>query len=105
MSAWSGTTNELFFGFIRCTSTNATLIVENIHYYSLAQPRRDISRNSNLTLLSWPLTASGYALESTPTLTASNWQTVTNIPVIMRDRYAVTNHWGEQARFIRLRAR
>ena len=30
VSAWAGTTNELFFGFLGGTSTNATLTIENI---------------------------------------------------------------------------
>jgi PKD repeat protein len=38
VSAWAGTTNELFFGLIGGTSTNATLQVDNIRFYSLQPP-------------------------------------------------------------------
>lgn len=103
VSAWAGTTNELFFGFMGGTSTNATLIIENIRFFSLAEPRLQISASGSMTLLSWPLTAGGYVLETTPTLTPPTWETVTNAPVISTDRYVLTNSLSEQSRFFRLR--
>lgn len=33
ISAWAGTTNELFFGLIGGTSTNASLLIDNIRFY------------------------------------------------------------------------
>ncbi len=36
VSAWAGTTNELFFGLMGGTSTNATLQIDNIRFYSLS---------------------------------------------------------------------
>jgi hypothetical protein len=103
VSAWVGTTNELFFGFLGGTSTNATLTIENIRFYSLAQPRLDIAVSGNATLLSWSLTAGGYVIETTPTLASPTWETVTNAPVISADRYVLTNSWSDQSRFFRLR--
>ena len=105
VSAWASTTNELFFGFLGGTSTNATLTIENIRFYSLSQPRLDIALSGNATLLSWPLTAGGYGVETTPTLTTPAWETVTNAPVISADRYVLTNSWSDEVRFFRLRAR
>ena len=105
VSAWAGKTNELFFGFLGGTSTNAALIIENIRFYSLETPRLGITRTGNATVLNWPLTAAGYALESTPSLTAPVWQAVTNVPAIVADRYAHTNVLSDQSRFFRLRAR
>ena len=35
VSAWAGTTNELFFGLMGGTSTNATLQIDNIRFYNL----------------------------------------------------------------------
>ena len=104
VSAWAGTTNELFFGFLGGTSTNATLTIENIRFYSLAQPRLEISRSGSMTLLSWPTTAGGYVLESTPSLISPVWETATNTPEISADRYNFTNSWSGQSRFFRLRA-
>jgi hypothetical protein len=105
VSAWSGTTNELFFGFLGCTSTNATLSVENIRFYSVAPPKLRISLNSNVALLSWPATAGGYALESSASLKSPTWEAATNAPVIAADRYVLTNSWTDQTRFFRLRQR
>jgi hypothetical protein len=103
VSAWAGTTNELFFGFMGGTSTNATLIIENIRFYSLAQPRLEISVSGNVTLLSWPLTAGGYVVETSPTLAPPAWESVSNAPAISADRYILTNSWSDQSRFFRLR--
>ncbi len=35
-------TNELFFGLMGGTSTNATLQIEKIRFYSLQPPRLDV---------------------------------------------------------------
>ncbi|MGD0061684.1 MAG: carboxypeptidase regulatory-like domain-containing protein, partial [Verrucomicrobiia bacterium] len=35
VSVWAGTTNELFFGLMGATSTNATLQIDNIRFYGL----------------------------------------------------------------------
>ena len=103
VSAWAGTTNELFFGFLGGTSTNALLVIENIRFFSLAEPRLEIAAAGNATLLSWPVTAGGYVIETTPTLITPAWEGVTNAPVISADRYVLTNSWSDQSRFFRLR--
>jgi pimeloyl-ACP methyl ester carboxylesterase len=103
VTAWAGTTNELFFGFLGGSSSNATLVIENIRFYSVAEPRLEITVSGNSTLLTWPLTAGGYVVETTPTLAAPTWETVTNAPAISADRYILTNSWSDQSRFFRLR--
>lgn len=105
VAAWAGKTNELFFGFMGGTSTNATLSIDNIRFYSLEQPHLEIARSGNATLLSWPSTAGGYIVETTPSLTSPSWESVSNAPAISADRYVLTNSWSESARFFRLRAR
>lgn len=105
VSAWAGATNELFFGFMGGTSTNATLTIENIRFYSVATPRLEIARSGGTTLLSWPSTAGGYVVETTPTLASPAWESVSNAPAILADRYVLTNFWSEPSRFFRLRAR
>lgn len=105
VSAWAGTTNELFFGFMGGTSTNATLQIENIRFYSLARPRLEISVVASVTLLTWPSTAGGYVVETTPTLVSPSWETVSNAPVLSSGRYVLTNSWNDPSRFFRLRAR
>ncbi|HEY5040641.1 MAG TPA: carboxypeptidase regulatory-like domain-containing protein [Verrucomicrobiae bacterium] len=103
VSAWAGTTNELFFGFLGGTSTNATLQVQNIRFYSLQAPQLNIVLTNSTTLLIWPGTAGGYVVESTPSLTAPVWETATNVPVISGGSYILTNYWSDQTRFFRLR--
>ncbi len=105
VSAWAGTTSELFFGFMGGTSTDATLVIENIRFYSLDAPRLEIHASGNMMLLSWPLTAGGYVLETTPTLSAPTWEAATNAPVISADRYVLTNSWSDEVRFFRLQRR
>ena len=87
------------------TSTNATLTIENIRFYSLHQPRLEIGRSGGAVLLAWPGTAGGYVVESTPTLASPTWGTATNAPVLLADRYILTNIWSDQTRFFRLRQR
>lgn len=42
ISAWAGTTNELFFGLMGGTSTNASLLIDNIRFYSLQSTNSDV---------------------------------------------------------------
>ena len=105
VSAWAGTTNELFFGFLGGTSTNATLVIENIRFYSVEAPRLEIVQGGSTALLNWSSTAGGYIVETTPTLSSPAWEALTNAPTISGDRYILTNSWGDEARFFRLRQR
>jgi hypothetical protein len=105
MSAWAGTTNELFFGLMGGTSTNCTLQVDNIRFYSLQEPRLEIALSGGAVLLTWPANAGGYVMETSSSLASTNWTALTNAPVLMSDRYALTNSWSDQTRFFRLRPR
>jgi hypothetical protein len=104
VSPWAGTTNELFFGFLGGTSTNATLTIENVRFFSVANPSLTIVVNGDSTVLSWPLSAAGYVLENTTTLDTANWQMVTNLPSISETSYVLTNTLTAQSQFFRLRA-
>lgn len=94
-----------FLRFLFSTSTNATLEIENIRFYSLEQPRLEIQRQGSAVVLTWPLTAAGYTLESTTSLTNPAWVAVTNAPTITADAYALTNSISDQSRYFRLRPR
>jgi hypothetical protein len=104
VSAYAGTTNELFFGFLGGTSTNATLQIQNIQFYFLQQPQLNIVPMNGAIMLTWPTTAAGYVIESTPSLTSSVWETATNVPAISGSSYILTNSWTDQTRFFRLRS-
>ena len=103
VSAWAGATNEIFFGFMGGTSTNATLAIENIRFFTLQPPQLSLQISAGNTVLSWPATAGGYVVESALSLTAPVWETATNPPVIYADSYILTNSWNDQTRFFRLR--
>jgi hypothetical protein len=56
---------------------------------------------SNEVRIDWPGSAAGYLLEGAPVLSSTNWSTVTNVPVLVGGRFAVTNVIGTN-RFYRL---
>jgi hypothetical protein len=103
VSAWAGTTNEIFFGVMGGTSTNCTVQVENIRFYSLQPPTLSVRVGGESVVLTWPANTGGYALECTPTLAGANWQTITNAPVISGSSYAMTNAVSGGSMFYRLR--
>jgi hypothetical protein len=103
VSAWAGTTNEIFFGVMGGTSTNCTVQVENIRFYSLQPPSLSVQVAGGSVVLRWPSTAGGYALECTPTLTGASWQTITNAPAVSGSFYAMTNAAPAGSMFYRLR--
>jgi pimeloyl-ACP methyl ester carboxylesterase len=100
VSAWTGVTNELFFGFLGGTSTNASLEINNIRFYSLQLPQLTITKSGNGISISWPSNVVGYSVQTTTNLT--NWETVTNAPSIIGNNYVITNTWPDQIRFFRL---
>lgn len=106
VTAWAGATNELFFGLMGGTSTNATVQIENIRFYSLQPPQLQIANAADGTVrLTWPATAGGYGVETATSLAPADWTTLTNAPTLTADRYTLTSGVGDAARFFRLRPR
>jgi hypothetical protein len=104
VTAWAGTTNELFFGFLGGTSTNATLAIDNIRFYSLQLPSLQAQMSGGNLILSWPPSASDFVLETTTNLADTNsWTAVTNAPAIVDLQNAVTNPISGGAQFFRLK--
>lgn len=103
VTSYAGQTNEFFFGITGGTSTNCTVTIQGIRFYTLASPVLGIAVESNSTLLSWPTMAFGYALESSTNVASPVWQTVTNAPTVWDRSYVVTNVWADETRFFRLR--
>jgi hypothetical protein len=104
VTAWSGQQVELFFGLMGGTSTNATLEIDNIRFYSLQPPSLAIVNTNGGIALSWPSSAAGYVLQSTTSLSSPDWEAVTNVPVITADSYMLTNSYPAEATFFRLRS-
>jgi hypothetical protein len=103
VSQWSGQQIDLFFGLMGETSSNATLDVENIRFYSLQAPQLGIATTGSVTSLTWPFSAGGAVIETTTTLLTPKWETVSDAPTLKLDHYIMTGSWPDAVRFFRLR--
>jgi hypothetical protein len=105
ISAYADTsTNQVFFGVLGGTSTNATVDVEDIQFVSFTLPSLSIAQANGTTTLSWPSSANGYILQSTTDLSVGSWEDVTNVPSLFGGIFTVTNSWLDQTRFFKLSA-
>jgi len=103
VSQYAGQQAELFFGIIGGTSTNAVLTVSDIAFYVTLPPTLQIQLSGTNVVVTWPLAAAGFVLETTDKLTTTNsWTTVTNVPGIVNFQYMVTNQISGTSRFYRL---
>ena len=100
VSAFAGQTNEFFIGIVGGTSTNAQLTVENLVFSIPSPPSMQAQASGNNCVLSWPLSAADYTLETSTDLIS--WTVVTNVPAIVNLQNAVTNPASDGARFFRL---
>ena len=103
VSRWAGQTVEFFFGLLGGTSINANLTLSGMRFYEVQAPALSIEIVGNEILVSWPVSVQGYALQSTPTLSATNqWGAVTNTPALLGLRNVVTNSISNESIFYRL---
>ena len=103
VSQYAGQQAELFFGIVGGTSTNAALTVSDIAFYVTLPPSLQIQLAGTNVVLTWPLSAAGYVLQSANQLAPPvSWTTVTNVPVIVNFQYTVTNQISSGSRFYRL---
>jgi len=101
---WAGQNVELFFGLLGGTTTNATLTVEGMRFYTPAAPSLTARISGGSLVVNWPPSATGYVLETSADVTAADaWQVVTNAPVIVGLQNTVTNDITAGNRFYRLR--
>ncbi len=56
-------------------------------------------------VLAWPTSSPDSVVETAPSLTATAWEQVSNAPVIVGDRFFLTNSLSDPARFFRLKLR
>ncbi len=104
VTAWAGTTNELFFGFMGGTSTNAILQIDNIRFYNFQAPSLQAQFSGSNLIIKWPLSAQNFSLQTTTNLGDPNsWTTITDVPAIVNLQNAVTNPIVESQRFYRLK--
>jgi hypothetical protein len=104
VSQYAGQQAELFFGIVGGTSTNASVTVSDIAFYVALPPSLQIQLAGTNVVMTWPLSAAGFVLETTDKLTTTNsWTTVTDTPAIVNLQCLVTNQISGAARFYRLK--
>jgi hypothetical protein len=104
VTAWKGQEVQLEFGIAGGTSTNASVTVKHLHFNTLVPPSLAVAKADNAVVLSWPITATGYGLESTSALgTTNQWTPVTNAAGIAGFEQVVTNAVSATNEFFRLR--
>ena len=80
------------------------LSVRGIQFYSPPPPTLNIVMQGTNAVLSWPVVAAGWQLETVSTVASSNqWGLVTNVPAIVQYQNTVTNPISGEARFFRLK--
>jgi hypothetical protein len=105
VSQWAGQTVELFLGIVGGTSTNASLTAGAISFYGVVPPSLQAQTYGSNLVITWPVSANGYALQTSTSLTGTNsWATVTNVPAILDSQYTVTNAIAGASRFYRLKS-
>jgi uncharacterized repeat protein (TIGR03803 family) len=103
VSQYAGQQVQLFLGIVGGTSTNATATVGNILFYSAAPPTLQIQLAGTNVVLSWPLWAANYSLETTGTLGRTNsWTVVTNAAWVVNSQCTVTNQISGKSSYYRL---
>ena len=70
---------------------------------SEASPRLEIKATRNAVVLAWPTNAPSCFVETAQSPTATIWEQVSNAPVVLSERYFLTNQPSDLTRFFRLR--
>jgi hypothetical protein len=76
-------------------SSNAVLTVNPLPVLGVAQ-------SSGFALMFWPVSAHGFVLETTPSLSPANWVTVSNPPIQIGDEYLESIQMSGTNQFYRL---
>src|ERR1051325_6505306 len=117
-AGWSANDLGIYYPFSCTVPAGATFVVvvneidENVGCtdYTLAlsglpcpSPALAIATITNSqTKLSWPDSAGGYVLETSPSIKNATWSVVTNEPLIENGSYRVTNDTAAPSKFYRL---
>ena len=103
VSQYAGQQVELFLGIVGGTSTNAALTANNFQFYSILPPTLQIQMAGTNVVLTWPLSGSGYVLQTTDNLTPPVvWTPVASASSIVNYQCTATAQVSEASRFYRL---
>jgi hypothetical protein len=101
VSQYAGTNAELFMGIVGGTSTNANVTASGFRFYSVLPPSLQPQSSGNNFILTWPLSAADYTLETSTDLIS--WTTNADVPEIVDLQNTITNSISGGARFYRLK--
>ena len=105
VSPYAGQQVQLFYS-VNAVGTVPTgqLSVRGIHFYTVPPPPLGITLQGTNAVLAWPVTATGWQLETASTLSLTNqWNPITNTPATLDYQYVVTNGAPAGTKFYRLR--
>jgi hypothetical protein len=74
-----------------------------MRFYQIDPPLLAADIHGGNIVVSWPVTAAGYSLQSTTNLTSPIWSSVTNTPTLSGMRQYVTNSVSGTSCFYRLK--
>jgi len=101
VSQYAGTNVEVFLGIVGGTSTNANVAASGFRFYSVLPPSLQAQTAGSNLVLTWPLSAADYSLETSTNLTS--WTTNADVPVIVDLQNTVSNGISDGVRFYRLK--
>ncbi len=102
-NSWTAT----FEAYLVSTNTMTELTATStgpfvLNWTDIPDGRPTLGAGINCTI-TWPITATNYLLEAADTLTATNWVTVTNTPVVLDGRSAIISDQTQPIKFYRMR--
>ena len=103
IARYAGQQVRLFFSLNASVAPNGKLSVRSVQFFIPPTPQLSIEKGGITALVSWPITAIGWRLQSAVTPDPfDEWTTWTNIPMVWDYRNIVTNSLQESSRFFRL---
>jgi uncharacterized repeat protein (TIGR03803 family) len=104
VSSYHGQSTQLVFAMSGSNGPpSGTLSVRNIRFLIPPRPRLSLAMNGATMTVSWPVTATGWTLQTTVTLPdANSWQTVNGAPADTALSHTMTLNVASQSQFFRL---
>jgi hypothetical protein len=90
-------------GISTITATVGDTVLVEIGPQEISRPALGFSAGGNTIVLAWPTTATNYSLESSTSLIPDSWAPVLPVPVVVGDKYTVTNTMSGGVKFYRLK--
>lgn len=102
VTAMASNGRDLFVAYSPWQGTNRMLGI--FHPPPPNWPLLTMRRTTNQVVLSWPVTAADFSLETSSSLNGSNWQWAVGWRAVLGDNYWFTNEFTNGSHFYRLRS-